>query len=192
MTGEVPDGSLIAINSSNDPSSRLFVNAVVEGALGGERRIVYFASPGMREALESDVDIDDESSIIFIDVGDMTRWPSSIPENSLVVFDSFSYLVLDKRIFQVSPILEEMKKRAVIKNSVVVLNLESGMLEPRFETLINYLADGVLDFRVRENSDSVQRYMMVPKWRRSSSIDTNIYFTIERGRIKFDLRSRVV
>jgi KaiC/GvpD/RAD55 family RecA-like ATPase len=191
VTGSVPYGSLIVVNSSNDPSSRLFMNGFLEGAFKNESGIVYFASPGMRQAVESDITTIDQT-IDFVDETDIIKWPSFVRKRSLIVFDSFSYLVLDKRVFQVSPILEELKRRARMMDSIVLLNLESGMLDTKFETLVKFLADGVIEFRKRENSDSIQRYMMIPKWNRIGCIDTNIYFTIENGSIKFDLRSRVV
>ncbi|MCF2144412.1 hypothetical protein DRO91_04695 [Candidatus Heimdallarchaeota archaeon] len=91
------------------------------------------------------------------------------------IIDSVSHLLLDYDENQVRELIENFTTKVVRKTGGVhLLLMVKGMHDPKTEVLFSHIADGVIDFYLRERSDQLQRTFRVRKLRKAI-YDTRLY-----------------
>ncbi|MEA2069757.1 MAG: ATPase domain-containing protein [Asgard group archaeon] len=91
------------------------------------------------------------------------------------IVDSLSHLLLDYDVEQVRDLIENFTTKVVRKvGGVHLLLMVKGMHDPQTEVLFSHIADGVIDFYMRERSDQLQRTFRVRKMRKAI-YDTRLY-----------------
>lgn len=91
------------------------------------------------------------------------------------IIDSLSHLLLDYDTDQVRDLLENLTTNVIRKvGGVHIVLMVKGMHDPKTEVLFSHLADGVIDFYLRERSDQLQRTFRVRKMRKAI-YDTRLY-----------------
>ncbi|MHA1124750.1 MAG: RAD55 family ATPase [Candidatus Heimdallarchaeota archaeon] len=91
------------------------------------------------------------------------------------IIDTVSHLLLDYEEDQVRELIENLITNVVRKvGGVHLLLMVKGMHDTKTEVLFSHLADGVIDFYLRERSDQLQRIFRVRKMRKAI-YDTRLY-----------------
>ena len=91
------------------------------------------------------------------------------------IIDTVSNLLLDYEEDQVRELVENLITNVVRKvGGVHILLMVKGMHDTKTEILFSHLADGVIDFYLRERSDQLQRIFRVRKMRKAI-YDTRLY-----------------
>ena len=91
------------------------------------------------------------------------------------IIDTVSHLLLDYDEDQVRELIENLITNVVRKvGGVHILLMVKGMHDTKTEILFSHLADGVIDFYLRERSDQLQRIFRVRKMRKAI-YDTRLY-----------------
>ncbi|NHK33030.1 MAG: hypothetical protein FK730_16905 [Asgard group archaeon] len=124
---------------------------------------------------------DDASAVIAWDKGLLnllrTRFVSQVSKAAqpFTVIDSVSHLLLDYDEDQVRELVENFTTNVVRKvGGVHLLLMVKGMHDSKTEVLFSHIADGVIDFYLRERSDQLQRTFRVRKMRKAI-YDTRLY-----------------
>jgi archaellum biogenesis ATPase FlaH len=193
LISEIPEGNLILAVSSTSPVNTIFVQKISVQAVKYGNPVTYITSRTAQEVHEQIVYYQNESAhgLRVVEERSPMRWKDYIEKQSLLVIDSFSYLVLDMTLTEVRVILEEFLHDCQDRNAVVLLTMEEGMLDRRTEISTAYLADGIFQFLNKETSKGVAHFIRIPKWMKAQSFNDNINYTFEDKSIKVDLRSRV-
>ncbi len=94
---------------------------------------------------------------------------------SFTIVDTLSHLLLDYPEEQVRDLVENFTNNVVRKvGGVHLMLMIKGMHDLKTETLFSHLADGVIDFYMRERQDQLQRTFRVRKMRKAI-YDTRLY-----------------
>lgn len=94
---------------------------------------------------------------------------------SFTIIDTLSHLLLDYDEEQVRDLVENFTNNVVRKvGGVHMILMIKGMHSQKTETLFSHLADGVIDFYLRERADQLQRTFRVRKMRKAI-YDTRLY-----------------
>ena len=111
---------------------------------------------------------------------------------SFTLIDTLSHLLLDYDDDQVRDLVEHLTNNVVRKvGGVHMLLMVKGMHDPKIETLFSHLADGVIDFYLRERSDQLQRTFRVRKMRKAI-YDTRLYpINIEEEGLQIETARRL-
>ncbi|NHJ40210.1 MAG: hypothetical protein FK731_09285 [Asgard group archaeon] len=135
----------------------------------------YIDAYGAKYASEGD------SPVIAWDKGLLnllrTRFVSQVSKAAqpFTVIDTVSHLLLDYDEDQVRELVENFTTNVVRKvGGVHLLLMVKGMHDPKTEVLFSHIADGVIDFYLRERSDQLQRTFRVRKMRKAI-YDTRLY-----------------
>jgi archaellum biogenesis ATPase FlaH len=189
---EIPIGNLVVIEGTIDPVLPIFVQKIVCHASDNRSLVTYITSKTKEEVCES-IENSQKKKEPFniIEERSYRYWKNYINENTIVVIDSFSFLILDKDLDETVQILEEFLKLCKKHHAIVILTMERGMLDERIEITVAHLADGIIRFLSRDTSKGIARYIRIPKWMNGKSFDENIYYSFNGEQINVDLRSRV-
>ena len=124
---------------------------------------------------------DEESPVIAWDKGLLnllrTKFVDHVGKSTqpYTIIDSVSNLLLDYEEDQVRDLIENFTTKVVRKvGGVHLLLMIKGMHDPKTEILFSHIADGVIDFYLRERSDQLQRTFRVRKMRKAI-YDTRLY-----------------
>lgn len=193
IISEIPEGNLIVAVSSISPVSTVFAQKIAVVASQHGYPTTYVTSRTAQEVREQILYYQNESApeVRIVEERSPMRWKDYINEHSLLVINSFSYLVLELSIGEVRIILEEFLHYCQERNAVVFLTMEDGMLDRKIEIATSHLADGIFQFMLKETSKGVAQFIRIPKWMKAQSFNDNINYTFEDKGIKVDLRSRV-
>ncbi len=190
---EIPDGNIVLIEGRIDPIKAYFAQLIGCTAFSNGREIIYVTSRVPKEIQEELTFYNyNPKTFNIISEKSARHWKDFIKMNTVLIIDSFSYLMLDKELYEFRHIMEELRERCKEKNAIVLLTLEDDMLDEKQEITAEYLADGIIRFRSKDISKGIQRYLYIPKWMDCVSFDDNIYYTFDGKKMKVDLRSRVV
>ncbi|MBD3263351.1 hypothetical protein GF374_03150 [Candidatus Woesearchaeota archaeon] len=190
---EIPDGNIILLEGKIDPVKTFFVEHIGCTAVKNGRDVVYIASRVIDEIKEELFEYNsDTKSFNIIEERSSRHWKDYIKNNSLLIVDSFSYLMLDKSLYEFRDNLEDLRQVIKEKNSIVLLTVEEGMLDEKAEVTAKYLADGIIIFKKKETSKGISRYVIIPKWKNNMAFNDNIYYDFDGCNMKVDMRSRVV
>ncbi|NHJ47144.1 MAG: hypothetical protein FK733_05080 [Asgard group archaeon] len=141
---------------------------------------------------------DDSSPVISWDKGLLnllrTRFVDSVSKSNqpFTIIDTVSHLLLDYDEDQVRELIENFTNNVVRKvGGVHLLLMIKGMHDPKTEILFSHLADGVIDFYLRERSDQLQRTFRVRKMRKVI-YDTRLYpFNLEEEGLQIETARRL-
>jgi KaiC/GvpD/RAD55 family RecA-like ATPase len=124
---------------------------------------------------------DSSSPVISWDKGLLnllrTKFVNSVAKSAqpFTVIDSISHLLLDYDVDQVRELIENFSSSVIRKvGGVHILLMVKGMHDEKTEVLFSHIADGVIDFYLRERSDQLQRTFRVRKMRKAI-YDTRLY-----------------
>ncbi|MHA1737441.1 MAG: RAD55 family ATPase [Candidatus Heimdallarchaeota archaeon] len=108
------------------------------------------------------------------------------------IIDTLSHLLLDYEEDQVRELIENLITNVVRKvGGVHLLLMVKGMHDTKTEVLFSHLADGVIDFYLRERSDQLQRTFRVRKMRKAV-YDTRLYpINLETEGIQIETAVRI-
>jgi len=190
---EIPEGNLILIQSTMDPITTIFTQNLAVFARKSGKDVTYITSRTQQEVCEQ-IDYyqkEKADGIQVVEERSHRKWKEYIRPQSVVILDSFSYLILDIPLGEVKLILEEFLKECQERNAIVILTMEQGMLLRQVEIAAGHLSDGILHFLSKDTSKGVARFIRIVKWMRAKSFDENIYYTFDGKRINIDLRARV-
>lgn len=190
---EIPDGNIILVEGRIDPVKSFFAQHL--GLIADKSgKIVTYVSSRWIEEVKEEVSRQNGGNIPFdiIEERSARHWRDHVADDAVIIIDSFSYLTLDKTLYEFTMDLEHLRKAVKKTNTIVLLISEQGMLEEKMEITTQYIADGVIRFMTKEASKGIARYIRFPKWIGDVSFDDNIYYTFDGKRMNVDLRSRVV
>ena len=124
---------------------------------------------------------DSSSPVISWDKGLLnllrTKFINNVAKSAqpFTVIDTLSHLLLDYDENQVRELIEHFTTNVVRKvGGIHLLLMVKGMHDPKTEILFSHIADGVIDFYLRERSDQLQRTFRVRKMRKAI-YDTRLY-----------------
>jgi KaiC/GvpD/RAD55 family RecA-like ATPase len=124
---------------------------------------------------------DESSPVIAWDKGLLnllrTRFINNVAKSTqpFTIIDTVSHLLLDYEEDQVRELVENFTTNVVRKvGGVHLMLMVKGMHDPKTEVLFSHIADGVIDFYLRERSDQLQRTFRVRKMRKAI-YDTRLY-----------------
>jgi archaellum biogenesis ATPase FlaH len=190
---EIPEGNMIFLEGSIEPIKTIFALNLGQIAIKTGHNITYITSHEQKEVLmNSNYYVGEELHFNIIEDRNYTKWKSYIKKGTVLIIDSFSYLMLDKSLSEFKMILEEMRKLCKEEKAILILTLDLGMLESKYEITGAHLVDGIVQFLFREEPDGIARFMRIPKWMNGHAYDKNIFFTFDDKRINIDSRARVV
>jgi archaellum biogenesis ATPase FlaH len=189
---KIPNGNLILVEGSIDPITSIFVQKLATISSKNDRKVTYITSKAKEEVTEQISYFQDEQVDFRIVEERSTRhWKDYIEKNSVIIIDSFSYLIIDRQLIEVRNILEEFLKLCKQLEAIVLITIEKGMLDEKIEVTCLHLADGIFNFLSKETQLGVMRYIRIPKWINGKAFDKNIYYNFDGKRINVDLRARV-
>ena len=189
---EIPEGNIILFQGGINPISSIFVKTLAFSAYKEGRKINYITSK-TEEEVEEQLDFFLKGDVSFTIAAERSHrhWGEYVEEDTVTIFDSFSYLVLDHPLAEVRRILEELLRLCKQKNATIFLTTEQGMLDEKVDTTVCHLVDCIVLFLSRDTEKGVRRYMRIPKWVFGQSFEDNIYYPFDGKHILIDLRSRV-
>ena len=188
----LPFGALVFIKGGVDPAKTFFSLHLIEAANKAGRVVKVISSRSEREVKSLiqeyfphaiNTEIIEASNVDF-------NWELS--SDSLVVVDSFSFLMLENDHKSLLAKIKEMKSVSQRTHSLFVLVIDDGMLDDLTEAVLLHYADGLIRFMNVESPEGVKRFMRIPLWIKGTSFDDNIFYTFYNGRLSVDLRYRVV
>lgn len=190
---EIPDGNIILIEGKIDPVKSYFAQHLGFIACKNGKKITYITSHWIKE-VKNQVSRLNNGKVPFeiIEEKSARHWRDHVSNDAVIIIDSFSYLTLDKTLYEFTLDLEHLRKAVKKTNAIVLLVSEQGMLEDKHEITVQYISDGIIRFKTKEVSKGIARFIRFPKWIGEVSFDDNIYYTFDGKRMNVDLRSRVV
>ena len=124
---------------------------------------------------------DESSPVIAWDKGLLnllrTKFVNVVAKSAqpFTIIDSISHLLLDYDEEQVRELVQNFASNVIRKvGGVHILLMVKGMHDVKTEILFSNIADGVIDFYLRERSDQLQRTFRVRKMRKAI-YDTRLY-----------------
>ncbi len=111
---------------------------------------------------------------------------------SFTIIDTLSHLLLDYDEEHVRDLVENFINNVVRKvGGVHMILMIKGMHDLKTETLFSHLADGVIDFYLRERQDQLQRTFRVRKMRKAI-YDTRLYpINLEEEGLQIETARRI-
>jgi len=188
---EIPDGNMILVEGNIDPMKTIFTQMLAGKAQKQGRDVNYISSRAKEEVQELLCYYHEEACFPIIEERSHRHWKDYIKKDTLVVMDSFSYLILDDTLAEIRMTMEELDSLCKQKNAIILLTVEEGMLEEKVHITVGHLADGIFQFKQRDTSKGIARFIRIPKWLNRESFDDNIYYTFDGRRLNVDLRARV-
>lgn len=189
---EIPDGSLILIEGQLDPIKTFFVLYLGCNAHKAGRKVVFVTSKHESEVEQQLCHYNlGKNGFEIIHERSARHWFDLIEENSILIIDSFSYLMLDKSLYEFRDNLEDLRKKCKQNNAIVLMTTVDGMLEDKQEVTVGYLVDGIFRFLTKETSVGISRFIRIPKWMGRVAYDTDIHYSFDGKSMKVDMRSRV-
>jgi KaiC/GvpD/RAD55 family RecA-like ATPase len=191
--GEIPEGSLVLIEGPLGPAKSAMALGLSAEAAGAGWSVVFVTSRSEKiiaQALESAGAKAPKAMVLAMKPASV--WNPLIDDATLLVVDSYSYIVQDVHGPLLRQSLEETRNLCRQHGAIAFLTLEPGMLSAQVEHSVEHIADGIISLHTREGPDGLVRFLRIPAWMDGTTVDTNVNYTIERGRMTVDTRARVV
>lgn len=184
---EVPDSSLIVVEGGIDTVSTIFVQYIAELCVKENKTISYVTSKTQKKVIN-----ECNGNYPIIEEHSHMHWKKYIKKDSILIIDSFSYLILEKSLTEVRLILEDFLNLCKQLNAIVILTIERDMLERQTEITVMHMSDGIIRFLSRDTTEGLSRFIRIPKWN-DFSFDDNVYYTLDsrNKEINIDMRERV-
>ncbi len=188
---EIPNGNTLLIEGSMEPIKTIFVYSLLTQAEKSGIDVHYISSRAKEEVIEQMQSFNGKVNFPIIEERSSRHWKDHLKRDSVLVIDSFSYLILDDSLRDVRNILEDLDSFCKQKNAIVILVVEEGMLDEQINITTKHLADGIIRFMSKDTSKGVARFIRIPKWMNIKSFDDNIFYNFDGKKILVDLRARV-
>jgi len=173
---EVPEGRLVLLEGGLAPAKSALARRVLATAQSQGRAVRLLSTrPAEGETLPAT---------------EVSSWPSEWPAADVAV-DSFSLLHLGTGAAEVADRLRRMRKACAANGTVAVLVLDDGQMEPAAVAAAHHLADGVVQFRARDDPEGAIPYLRVPKWMARGGTERNVYYGFDGEALLVDTRRRV-
>jgi hypothetical protein len=189
----IPSGRVIIIKGGQNPAKSYLAQLIGNCAIGVGIEPNYVTSRGALD-LKRQLDHFFPERGYFISSEDSSPlvWASLLKAKSMLIIDSFSYLLFGREPSDCRHILEEMRKKSKINDSLLLLVLDDNILDRSVEEMILHLADGVITFRTVETADGVKRFLRIERWTNEEIFDENIFYTFTDNHMHIDLRHRII
>ncbi|MFA5312193.1 MAG: hypothetical protein WC375_02605 [Methanomassiliicoccales archaeon] len=187
----IPSGNVVVLRGGIEPAKEYMPQLLSYTAAKAGMAVSYVTSKGANDLKSHILRFGNGVKINAVEESSMIAWLRLMDESSLLVIDSFSYLMLGKGPMECRAIVEELRSRAKKSGSVVLLVLDDHLLDDMSEASVLHLADGVLSFKTFEGVEGVRRLVRVERWANGEIIDDNIHYTFIEGRMNVDLRYRI-
>jgi KaiC/GvpD/RAD55 family RecA-like ATPase len=188
----LPFGAVVFVKGGVDPAKTFFAFHLVETANISGRSVNIITSRSrieVEELLQEYFPAATDVNVIDFLKEDLME---TIPSGSLVVVDSFSFLLLENDISYACAKIMDFKLASRMTSSLFVLVIDDGMLDERTEAALMHYSDGLIKFMTVESSEGMKRFMRIPLWVDRTCFDDNIFYAFNDGRISLDLKYRVV
>lgn len=189
----VPLGTVLLVKGGFDPAKRYLVQYLGQAALKGGRPVTYVTSKS-KEVLE--MELQDKwgqnDNITVVDELSSFQLTDHIKFDSIVIIDSYSYLLAGKDLEEVRSISAKVYQQVRCLHSLAILVLDDGMLDERSESMLKHFSDALIVFTSMETAEGLRRFLRIPMWVNGAGFDDNIYFSYADSRLSIDLRYRVV
>ena len=189
---EIPDGRILVVEGGTDPTKSFFARHIARQAAVEDRLVTLVTSRGAEEIVAHYERHDGAPEALR--VHEAAAWDdmeAGLGETSDLVVDSFSFLALSATRQELTQGLRAMRARCRATGDVAVLSMERGMLDAAAEAVVHHLADGILQFHVREDTEGIVQYVRIPRWMDGGVHTRNIYYSFDGRRILVDTRNRV-
>ena len=191
--GEIPAGSLVLVEGPLDPAKTTMAMGLAAEAAGAGWLVVFITSRHEAPVIAAlDQKGGPTGRIRVLGMRPPSVWNPLIKGNTLILVDSFSYIVQEVQGLILRQTLEETRRLCIQHGAIVFLTMEPGMLDPRVERSIEHIADGIISLHMRESPDGIVRFLRIPVWMDGRTVDRNVNYTIERDLMTVDTRARVV
>src|SRR5688500_15851078 len=160
---EVPDGRIVILEGDLSPAKGHLARRIAKTAAAGKRPVAIVTTRGGEPA-------------DGIALHDVAGWPKQgHPVGHDLVIDSFSLLSLGSEPAQVADRVRAIRRDCQRDGRIAVLVLDDGQLDPAARSACHHLADGVIQFLVREDADGPVPYLRIPKWMERGGADKNLF-----------------
>lgn len=178
-TPEVPDGRVVVLEGDLAPAKGHLARRIAKSAAAGKRPVALVTTRGGEIA----------DGVAVHDVAD---WPAEgHPTGHDLVIDSFSLLSLGHGPAAVADRVRAIRRDCQRGGRIAVLVLDEGQLDAASRSACHHLADGVIQFLVREDADGPVPYLRIPKWMERGGADKNLFYGFDGRQILIDTRRRV-
>jgi len=188
----LPDGSCLYLSGSMEGCHSFFAQTIGHAAYKGSREVVYITSRSIDDTLADIRRIEPERIPFYIvENAQMPDWPEFLSSKSVLIIDSYSYLILGSELKAVKEGLESLRKKVKEVGGNLILVSHGELIDPTVDAITRYNMDGIIDFETGEDDEFVRRYMRIQKWF-GVVLEQFIYYKLEQGRFDIDLRARVI
>lgn len=179
FTPEVPDGRVVLLEGDLSPAKGHLARRIARAAAEAKRPVVLLTTRG-GEAADG------------VAVHEVSTWPTDgPPAGPDLVVDSFSLLALETSPLVVADRVRAMRLACQRNGSIAVLVLDDGQLGPAARAACHHLADGVIQFLVRDDADGPVPYLRIPKWMDRAGAGKNLFYGFDGRQMMIDTRRRV-
>ena len=193
MIPSLQTGRLVMVRGGEDQAKRYFAQYLGEMGKKQGLSLIYVTSREKDEVFDQyRSSFNDGQGITVLEEQSPIQWALLLREGTLLVIDSFSYLMMDADMASFRGSLEGMRQACRKNGSVVVLVVDRGMITPEKEAVTLHLVDGAVDFLTKETNEGLVRFIRIGRWMGNRVHDENIFYTFEEQHINVDLRKRVV
>ena len=194
---EIAEGKIIVVESGADGVKSFFARRLARTALQAGHPVTFITSRDGPEISQELVNVFDagvvsEGALRVVERDSLNGWDGIEALRGLLVVDSFSFLTLDLSTGNLSELLRRLRLMAHAERLTVILATDRGMSDERSEAILGHLADGWIQFHVKEGPEGLIRFLRVPKWMQGTLVDRNIYYEYDGKRLAIDLRRRVL
>jgi KaiC/GvpD/RAD55 family RecA-like ATPase len=178
---EIPDGRLLLLEGGLAPAKNHLARHLGQTASRAGRPVTLVSTRTEAKAKQE--------ALRLLEV---EEWPDLASEVGRdLVIDSFSLLAMDQKPSEVAERLRRLRHACAQKGSVAVLVLDDGQLDAQAQAVCHHLADGVIQFRIREDPEGPVAFLRVPKWMDRQAVERNIYYGFDGRNLLIDTRRRV-
>jgi archaellum biogenesis ATPase FlaH len=177
---EVPDGRVLLLEGDLSPAKGHLARRIGKTAAAGKRPVALLSTRG------------GESIPDGVALHDLAAWPAhGHPDDHDLVIDSFSLLSMEASPTVVAERMRAIRRDCQRHGRIAVLVLDDGQLDPAARSACHHLADGVIQFLTRDDSDGPVSFLRIPKWMDRAGADKNLFYGFDGRQILIDTRRRV-
>jgi archaellum biogenesis ATPase FlaH len=177
---EVPDGRVLLLEGDLSPAKGHLARRIGRTAAAAKRPVALMTTRG------------GEAAPVGVALHDVAAWPAhGHPDGHDLVIDSFSLLALDATPAVVAERVRAIRRDCQKTGRIAVLVLDDGQLGPAARAACHHLADGVIQFLTRDDSDGPVNFLRIPKWMDRAGADKNLFYGFDGRQILIDTRRRV-
>ncbi len=112
-------------------------------------------------------------------------------ENQTVVIDSFSELLLTRKIGEITNLISIMSHQNKNSENYHLLLLTEGMQDPKTETIMQHFAEGVIMFATTLTADTMHTDMLIKKIKGSFAPTRRLPYSISKKGFLIETATRI-